>query len=163
MNLKDGDILICESDRLIPRIIKWVTKSKYNHSAIYLTVWDKEGVIEAQENGISWKPFDEWEKKYQYKYIVYRRKNTSPVEIRYVAKRALSKAGYTGYDFVSFIFRHPYKLITGKWKFRGKKEEEKVMICSEFVGWAYSMPSWWRMTPDDQKKYMEVNIKYSKV
>lgn len=160
MKLRNGDILICTANRFIPNIIKKVTKSKYNHTAIFMNVWGKDGVIEAQEDGINWKPFDVWEKKYEYKYLVYRKKVNSVLELEIIANKAFEKAGHVGYDFLSFVIRQPWKLLTGKWKYRGDYKEMKYMICSEFVAWVFGMAEWWKMTPDDNKKYMDKSNNY---
>lgn len=160
MKLKDGDILICTANRVVPNIIKKVTKSKWNHSAIYMEFKGVPGVVEAQEDGINWKPFTAWEKKYGYEYIAYRKRNFTELEMDSVLKRAVSKLGHVGYDFISFVFRQPWKLLTGKWKYRGEYKEMKFMICSEYVAWCYGMPEWWKMTPDDNKKHMDSNRKY---
>jgi hypothetical protein len=39
------------------------------------------------------------------------------------------------------------KLLTGNWKNRGSKEDDR-MYCSEFVAWAYSVPNWFEMSPE---------------
>jgi hypothetical protein len=161
MKLQDGDILICKADRFIPILIKKFTKSEWNHSAIYVESWGMPGVIEAQTDGINWKPWDAWVKEYNYEYIAYRKK-TFMDQRENIARKAFSKCGHTGYDFFSFILRHPWQLITGKWKNRGK-EEEKTMICSEFVGWVYNMTGWWKMTPDIQKKYMDKATRFNRI
>jgi len=160
MNLKNGDVLICKADRVIPNLIKKATGSEWNHSAIYVECWDMAGVVEAQPDGINWKPFEAWEKQYNYEYLVYRNDISVP---RYIARKAMSKAGHTGYDFVSFLIRQPFKLLTGRWRKRGQKKEEAKMICSEFVGWVYHMPQWWKMTPDDQFKHLEKSFNWKLV
>ncbi len=160
MVLKDGDILVCKADRVIPRLIKKFTKSEWNHTAIYMFKDGVEGVIEAQMGGIEWKSFEEWEKKYGYEYIAYRRVRLKASELFKLKRRAFSKDGTAGYDFFSFLIRHPWKLLTGKWKYRGEKREMKFMICSEFVAWVFRFRGWWKQTPDDNKKYMDNNRSY---
>ena len=162
MKLKCGDILICKADRLIPKIIKLVTKSEWNHSAIYVEVWGMPGVIEAQMDGINWKPWDAWVKEYKYEYIVYRKKTLLDVESS-IARKAFEKCGHTGYDCFSFVLRHHWKIFTGKWKDRVEEIEGKKMICSEYVGWVYDMTRWYQMNPDDQKKYLDRSIKFAKI
>ena len=157
MKLKNGDILICSSNRLIPTIIKKATKSKWNHSAMFLTWRGIPGIIEAQEKGIYWIPFEEWKKKYNYEFVAYRNISLSQIEIDAIIKKAISKCGHTGYDFISFLIRQPLKLLTGKWKYKGEYKEMKFMICSEFVAWCYDMPNWWKMTPDDNKNYLNMD------
>jgi len=156
--LKNGDILICTSNRIIPRIIKLATKSTWSHTAQYFEVEGVPGIIEAQMDGINWKPLDEWAKKYNYEFIIYRRKRM--VRLEYLYERAFDKAGCTGYDFVSFCLRQPLKLITGKFKYRGDEREVKRMICSEYTAWIYEIKDWWKLTPDDVEKFLSRSPRY---
>lgn len=161
--LKDGDILLCTGHGLIPNLIKRVTKSTYSHTALFVTAHGCPGVIEAQIDGINWKPFDVWLKKYEYEYEVYRRRTITNTGRERLAQRAFEKAGHTGYDLVSFCLRQPFKILTGKWKYRGKQREVKRMICSEFVSWVHNFDGWWKHTPDDQKKILEESNKYTQI
>lgn len=65
-------------------------------------------------------------------------------------------------DFESFLIRSPYKLLTGAWKNRGDKEENK-MICSEFVSWVYQLEGWQNMTPKDVKTALDKNPIFRKL
>lgn len=159
--LKDGDILLCTGSGLIPNLIKKVTKSTYSHTALFVTAHGCPGVIEAQIDGINWKPFDMWLKKYEYDYEVYRRRTITNSGRERLAVKAFQKAGHVGYDLFSFIIRQPIKIFTGKWKYRGPEREVKFMICSEFVSWVHNFEEWWKHTPDDQKKILEESNKYS--
>jgi len=160
--LKNGDILLCTSDRFIPNLIKKVTKSQFNHAAIYFEVWGKPGVIEAQADGINWKPLKDWRNKYNYTFLNYRDVTLDKEGIKEVAKRAFSRCGVTAYDFESFIIRQPLKIITGKWRNRGEKESDK-MICSEFVAWVYNIKHWENMTPKDVKRALDQSIDFRKM
>ena len=156
--LQDGDILICTSNRFIPRLIKWATKSKWTHTAQYFEVDGIAGIIEAQMDGINWKPFTEWEKEYSYEYIVYRRKRI--VYLNKLKERAFSKAGCTAYDFISFCLRQPFKLLTGKFKYKGEEREVERMICSEYTAWIFEIKDWWKLTPDDVEKSLRLGTRY---
>ena len=158
MELQNGDILICTSKRVIPRLIKWATRSKWTHTAQYFEVEGIAGIIEAQMDGINWKPLVEWQNKYNYEFIVYRRERL--IKIDWLYDRAFSKAGCTGYDFVSFVFRQPFKLLTGKWKYKGDYREVKRMICSEYTAWIYDIKGWWKLTPDDVEKFLRRSVRY---
>ena len=161
MELQNGDILICTSNRIIPRLIKLATKSKWTHTAQYFEVQGIAGIIEAQMDGINWKPLVEWQKKYGYEFIVYRRDRL--IKVDWLYDRAFSKAGCTGYDFVSFVLRQPWKLVTGKWKYKGDYREVKRMICSEYTAWIYDIKGWWKLTPDDVEKFLSRSIRYKLV
>ena len=157
INFKDGDILICTSNRIIPSLIKNATKSKWTHTAQVFNCWDIVGVIEAQAGGIHWMPFDEWVKKYNYQFIVYRRNVLKPIEL---AQRAFSKLGHTAYDYHSFVIRQPISLVTGKFYSKPLEKEEDKMICSEFTAWT---EEWMRpetFTPDKVEKYCRRSYRY---
>lgn len=148
MKLETGDILHCSSNGFIGRSIKWATKSPINHSALFIEVWGKPYIIDSQKDGTNLRPFDEWVKKYEYKYIVHRDITLSDEHKRNLSIKALSKSGNTAYDFAGLLIRQPIRLITGKWKYKGKKETDR-MYCSEFVSWVHNISSSYRMTPKD--------------
>jgi hypothetical protein len=158
MELQNGDILICTSNRFIPSLIKLATKSKWTHTAQYFEVEGIPGIIEAQMDGINWKPLIEWQNKYGYEFIVYRRERL--IKVDWLYDRAFSKAGHVGYDFVSFVLRQPFKLLTGKWKYRGEHREVKRMICSEYTAWIYDIKFWWKLTPDDVERFLSRSPRY---
>lgn len=160
-DLQNGDILICTADRFIPKLIKFFTKSEYNHAAIFTRPFDKDGIIEAQTDGINWKPLKYWVDKYQYKFIVYRCLAYNNEYRKEIARRAFEKCGNTGYDFESFIIRQPLNIVHGIWK--QKEEEDKRMICSEFVGWVYEFKGWEKMTPKDLKRELDRSPRFKKI
>lgn len=158
--LQDGDILICSSNRILPRLIKWATKSTYNHTAMVITAWDIKGVVEAQEKGVYWIPFSEWEKKYNYEFIVYRRRI---IDVQKLAQRAFSKLGHTAYDYNSFLLRHPLDLLTGKFISKPLEKEEDKMICSELTAWIEDWRKPETFTPDKVEKYCRRSYRYELV
>ena len=156
MKLQNGDILICTSDRIIPRIIKWATKSKWSHTAQYFD----GGILEAQNKGVHFLMYDEWVKRYNYEYIIYRRRIISLEQLK---ERAFSKLGNTGYDYISFVIKHPIKLLTGKWIYLGEKNEERAMICSELTTWSEGWRDYYKMTPDIVEEKMRLGTRYKLV
>lgn len=151
MNLKGGDILVCKGHSAISKGILFVTKGKWSHTALFATVWGISGVIEAQANGVNWKQLEIWADKWKYEYVVFR--HCSAFDEKELLTKAFSKCGETKYDFWTFLFRIPKKIITGKWKDRGEKEDDK-MICSEFTGWVWGIPNNESMTPQQQFDYL---------
>lgn len=145
--LKPGDILHCSGSRVISKLIKMFTKSKFSHTALYLEIWGQPYIIDAQKDGVNVRPFEEWSKKYNYSYTVSRDNSLDSDKIKELCKRALSKTGHTAYDIESLILRQPWKLLTGKWKEVGNNEEK--MYCSEFVAWVYQVPDYFKMSPED--------------
>lgn len=147
--LKTGDVLHCAGKRLISKMIRWATKSEFNHTALYIEIWGQPYIIDAQENGVNVKPFDQWQKEYGYDYIVTR----PPFEVdeKRTAVKAMSKVGLTAYDFEGLIIKQPIELLTGKWK--KKKDEQHKMYCSEFVAWVYYVNDSYKTSPADFLKF----------
>jgi len=152
---KTGDILHCEGQRVTSKLISRFTHSNITHTAMFIEVWGQPFVIEAQAKGVYIIPLKEWENKWKYKYSVYRSKDA--LNEKDFAVKAMSKLGHTAYDFESFLFRMPVKLITGNHK--QKKNEDDKMFCSEFVAWCYGIVGAYRMTPIDLYNYcIEMNF-----
>jgi uncharacterized protein YycO len=152
-NLKPGDILHCSGSRTISKLIKFFTKSKFSHTALYLEIWGQPYVIDAQKDGVNVRPIEDWKKKYNYSYTVSRDESLNDDQKKELCKRALSKTGHTAYDIESLLLRQPWKLITGKWKEAGDKQEK--MYCSEFVAWVYQVPDYYKMSPEDLYDWCE--------
>lgn len=145
MKLQTGDILHCTGKGIISRMIMWATKSNFSHTAVFLEIWGQPYIIEAQKNGVNVKTLEEWQKKYNYKYIVHR--NPCLINTHRYSIRAMSIVGVTGYDFISLLLRQPLSLITGRWA-RERKPEDK-MYCSEYAMWTHGVSGSKRMTPQD--------------
>lgn len=151
--LKTGDILHCSGKRLLSRLIKKFTRSKFSHSALFIEIWGQPYVIDAQADGVNVRPFDEWQKKYNYDIIVNR--FSGELDREALSKRAMTKVGHTGYDIEGLIIRQPHKLITGEWKEKGDTTER--MYCSEYVAWVYGVEKSYRMSPEDLYLWCKLN------
>lgn len=158
--LETGDILHCSGKRLISKIIKFVTKSNFSHSALFIRVWDKSYIIDAQKDGVNIRPFIEWMDEFNYDFKISRSPNL--VQETSFAIRAMSKCGHTAYDLESLLVKQPIELITGKWKNRGIQKENSKMYCSEFVAWCYGWDNSYKMSPQDvyekciSEKFIEI-------
>lgn len=147
IELKTGDILHCKGNSWLSRAIRWWTKSDFsNHTAVLVEVWGQIYVVDAQNNGVNPKPLEAWLREYEYEIIV-ARPITGPRDVKSFSIRAFLKVGLTGYDFISLIWRHPWALITGKWK--GSDPNKDRMVCSEYVAWLYQIEKPYRITPKD--------------
>lgn len=146
MNLKTGDILNCSGHAPHSKMIMKSTKSKFSHTAIVLVVWGQVYIIDAQSNGVTPKPFEEWQKKY--KYTIEVRRAPFPIDEQAFYKKAMSKSGLTAYDWEGLLIKQPWKLITGSWRHKGEKEDDK-MYCSEFGAWCFDVVESYRMSPQD--------------
>lgn len=143
LQLQTGDILHCTGKGILARAIMKFTKSQFSHTAVFVRVWGQDYVIDAQSSGVNLRPFEAWQKKFNYKYKVTRVPN---VDEKPFALHALSKAGVTAYDFVSLIIKQPWSLITGNWRTE-RKDPTKKMYCSEYVAWCHNIEHFNRMNP----------------
>ncbi len=156
--VQDGDVLHCSSNGIIGRAIKKFTKSKLNHTALVIQIWDKLFVIDAQANGVNLKTFEDWVKVYKYKYKVSRPK----VWNKEMKIKAISKVGITGYDFASLLVYQPLYLLTGKW-YGKKKHADSKMYCSEYVSWVFNLPEWYANSPQDVYDKMVASNDFTEV
>jgi hypothetical protein len=145
-NLKTGDVLHCTGARLISRLIMKFTKSKVSHTAVFVRIWGQPYIIDSQKDGTNVRPYNEWVKKYDYDYIVHR--NPLLIDEKTFALKAFSKIGVTSYDFESLFLRYPWKILTGKWHYRGERETTR-MFCSEYVAWTHNINHYYRLSPED--------------
>ena len=152
-NLKTGDILHCTGKRLLSRLIRKFTKSKFSHSALFIEIWGQPYIIDAQRDGVNVRPWNDWCNQYNYTILAHR----SPKVVDYIelSKRAMTKVGNTAYDIEGLILKQPFELITGKWN--RKKNEEDKMYCSEYVAWVYAAERSYRMSPEDLYQWCIAN------
>jgi uncharacterized protein YycO len=152
-NLKTGDVLHCSGNRLLSKIIKAFTRSKFSHTALFIEIWGQPYIIDAQADGVNVRPFDEWQKKYDYDIVAHR--FSGELDREALSKRAMTKVGHTGYDIEGLVIRQPHKIFTGKWKEKGDTTER--MYCSEFVAWVYGVERAYRMSPEDLYLWCTLN------
>lgn len=143
--LKTGDILHCSSNRMISKLIRKFTKSKFSHSALFIDIEGTSYIIDAQKDGVNLRLFSKWKDIYKYDFVVHRSQTLFNEDI--IKNRALSKSGTTAYDFEGLLIKQPVELATGKW--RKEKCEECQMYCSEFVAWVWKADLSYRMSPQD--------------
>ena len=148
---KTGDVLHCRGRKTISKLIRWATKSQFNHTAIFVEIWGQPYIIDAQENGVNVKSFEEWTNEYKYSYIVTRAPFT--IDEKAFSLKALSKVGTTAYDFEGLLIKQPIELLTGKWKKKKARHEEDKMYCSEYVAWCYGLDDSYRTSPADFLQY----------
>ncbi len=135
-------------------MIRRATKSEWSHTSLVVHIWGQPYIVEMQSKGVELISYPEWINKWGYEYIEYLMPETT--DGRVLAVRALAIVGKrTKYDYFTFLFRIPWKLATKDYKFKGEKKETKRMICSQLTGYLHSLPEWWKMTPDDQQKFLK--------
>jgi len=155
-SLKTGDILHCSGKKLLSRLIKKATKSKFSHSAVFIEIWGQPYVLDAQKDGVNVRPLNDWLEKYNYNITVYRSSNL--VNEKTFAQRALTKVGHTAYDFESLLIRQPIELLTGKWVEKG--DTTKAMYCSEYIAWIYGVEKAYKFSPQDLYEWCKANFFY---
>jgi hypothetical protein len=155
-NLKVGDVLVCRGKSWVSKAIMKVTKGSYSHTALYAQTWNQSGVIEAQKNGVNFKLWDIWRKKWDYEFVVYRRSNS--FDEKELMLKAFSKCGETKYDFFTF-FRRAF----GNRKKRNDEKENEKMICSEFTAWCHGLPEAYDMTPSEQADYFDKSKEWLRI
>ena len=104
VDLKHGDILMCKRDSFLSGVIRNATKSEWSHTAIIIEIWGRLYIVDMQSRGIELNTFDDWVKKWNYDYIIWRYKNAN-ASYEKIAKRAVSKVGKrTKYDYITFLY-----------------------------------------------------------
>lgn len=156
MKLETGDILSCKKDRLISRIIRFVTRGEYNHTAIYLEIKGEPYIADSQAKGTNLIPLKAWEEKWGYSYTVHRKRK---INIAKIKKRALSKVGHTPYDFGALL-HHIHFALFNRWRGKRKEDAKDRMYCSEYVAWVFELHNWWKTTPQALFDYLEASDEF---
>lgn len=157
------DILSCQGSSLISKGIRLFTGSRTTHTAQVVSAWGQLYIIDAQKNGVNPKPFDEWVKKYNYKYTIHRPElEKLNVNEKQFNIRAFSKSGVKKYDFFSLFVRQPLFIITGKWIGKKSWDDEKF-YCSDYVGWLWYVPKFWQKSPVQLEKYLDNNSNFKRI
>jgi hypothetical protein len=154
--LKHGDILVCKRNRLLSKLIRKFTKSVWSHTSLVIEVWGQPYIVEMQSKGVELISYEEWKEKQGYEYVVFR--NPDNFDKKELGIKALSLVGRkTKYDYITFIIRIPYKLLTKKYHYKGEEIETKRMICSQLTAWVHKLPLWHKSIPATQYEYLLSN------
>lgn len=147
LDLRPGDIILYRNEFILKEpmtyvsaAVRYFTNSYYNHCAIVVETEQGLMINEAIAEGIVSRPLEEHLERTKSKICVLRSKQ--PVYDRSLNDRAMSKVG-AEYDFMSLIVYQVIYRTTGIWIGRKRQSAERVMVCSEYVAWVYSMPEWW--------------------
>lgn len=156
MDLKTGDVLNCTGKKLLSKLIRLFTKSKFSHTAVYIEIWGESFIMDAQKDGIQLRTFNKWTKEYNYEYEVRR----APFEIneKNFSKRMTSRLG-TPYDVKSLVIGQPIEIFTGKWVTDKHEDYTKKLYCSEFAAWCYGVEDYYKMSPEDFHNW-QINNKF---
>lgn len=154
-HLETGDILHCQGNSLISRLIRRFTKSRISHTALVLRIEGTLFIADSQRDGTHLRPFNDWQRKYKYKFWVHRLRHSNRVNRRGIVKaKALDVIGTKKYDFASLLWYHPRYILTGRWKGKKTDSADERFYCSEFVAYCWDFPKWWRLSPEDLKEFL---------
>ena len=143
---KNYDILHCSRRKWISRLIMWFTGSRFCHTAIFVQVDGLPFIVDSQADGTNLRPYQEWIKKFNYAFLVTRDTSETAADKTQQRKRIFAIIGHTGYDYESLLIRQPLLILTGRWRTRGKKENERL-YCSESVAYIKGWEDSERLSP----------------
>jgi hypothetical protein len=138
--------------RYLSVLIRFFTKSFWNHSAIIYVASGIPFVAESDINGV----------------VMYPLKNMSPnktiriysLNLPVDSGRIVSRVGISKYDFRALFIHHLVNIYFGIWigpKSPGAAYER--FTCSEFVAWCLNFPSAYRTRPDELDKHCRMHGK----
>lgn len=149
-NLKTGDVLHCQGHKLLARTIRKVIKSRLSHTAIVIRMEGRLFVADSQREGVNLRSFDEWQRKYKYKFFVSRFGcSSSIIEEKFMRERMFKTLGIIKYDYASLLIHQPIYLLTGKWPRKKPHKENKRFYCSQFVAYVLGIENSHLFSPQD--------------
>lgn len=156
--LETGDILLLhipfrwyDLRSYLSWIIRKVTKSKWNHTAVLYKLDHVVLVVEALSKGVIATGFQRWEKKHVgYSYKIFRTKRVEP-------KKTLEFSFGKKYDFWSTIFYQVIYILTKRWLGRIDKQSETKVNCSELAALYLEMPNAYAASPEDIFRFLKSN------
>lgn len=97
-----GDIILVASNNIIGKLIRWYTKSEFNHVGLLV---DNYNIVEATRFGVLCTPINQYialQKKNKLKFKIYRVSDLNKEDALKVVKFAKKQVGKS-YDFIQFI------------------------------------------------------------
>lgn len=160
-HLSTGDVLHCQGERLISKLIRLFTKSRFSHTAICLRIEGVLFVADSQRDGTHLRPFDDWMKKYSYKFEVMKlHTDTSGIYKASIKNRILDEIGTKSYDYWSLFWYHPRYILTGKWKGKRERKGADKFYCSEFVSYCLDYDEWFKHDPQSLFEVMTYDRRF---
>jgi len=124
-----GDIILTSSNTWYAKIIKWKTKSDYNHVGIIYRLFDRRlnikipFIIEAIDTGVTMRPLINYFKESKDTDLyLFRHKLVNENNLPLIIEKSLEYIG-ANYDYQQL-----FSLL-----FNGKFDNDKKMICSQFA------------------------------
>lgn len=156
-DFKTGDIILFHTKFVwykplswLSALIRFFTKSYYNHVGVVVRNWDVPFINEAVETGVHAVPLVDRIGSHQIRVI----RPIKGVDERTFAVRANSKIGHTGYDFSGLLFYQLIFQLTGHWLGHTGVHAEGVMYCGEYAGFCHAeyFHNYWKTAPSDENK-----------
>jgi len=120
-------------------LIRFITRSYWNHSAILVNNDGVDEVVEADMNGVVKVPFE----KYKRHGTIKLSENTYQVPWERISKHI----GVAKYDFRNLFFHQALKEIFGIFITPKQGRAGEKFTCSEFVAYVLDLPEPWTYTP----------------
>jgi hypothetical protein len=157
-NIKTGDLLHCQGNGIISKLIAFFTASKITHTAVAIRIWGQLYIIDAQRQGVLPRPFGTWMAEYDYKFEVQR--NPFVAEEKYFSMRAMSKSG-SKYDLQLLFLEQPSEILKDKVGLQSdvnsKFKRNDKYVCSEYATWCHEIEDAHKFTPKMVKEYCDAN------
>ena len=130
----------------LSNLIRFFCKTKYSHTGIIVMNWDMPFINEAIGKGVIASPLMDKYKGHNVRISSIEHN----LEERYIAQRANSKIGITGYDFSGLLWYQLVYQLTGHWfGYTTEARASEKFYCYEFVCWTYNtlFPQWYKLEP----------------
>lgn len=140
-------VLHCKRKSFLSRVIRFVTKSKYSHTAIAYVVNGETLVIDAQRKGVQSQLFKEWENKWNYEFTPTLVNLIDVGTSREQFNLKLNTVLGHKYDFKSLVKQLLSERFGRKWT--KEIDPTKRFYCSELAAFLLNQPDFYKMNPQD--------------
>jgi hypothetical protein len=120
-------------------LIRFITRSYWNHSAILANIDGIDQVVEADIDGVVKIPFEE----YKQNGVIKLSEKTYQVDWERISKHI----GVAKYDYRNLFFHQALKEIFGIYITPKPGRKGEKFVCSELVAYALKKPEPWSWTP----------------
>ena len=136
---------------IIAHLIRKIAGTFYNHCAFLVELNGLQYVLESDIKGVVKTPLKEWIKNQTCN--VYE----IPQELEFNAhNKANAMVGKLGYSFIDLLWFMPIFILTNKFYGMTIDESKNKPTCYEYVARVMEFSNWWRMTPNELKKELEL-------
>lgn len=133
--IRNADILLVSGAHPLSRAIRWFTKSEYNHVGLLFWVEARMMFYEAAGHGTRQIPLSEYLKIKGNACFLARHPNVTPAVMSAIHGAALDLMAVP-YDY-PHLFQSAWRIVKGRFGWKGDAPKNKPLICSEFVRDSY--------------------------